>query len=1077
MADKRYQRAIDLVNTGARYPSVNLVKSNPKVAAVMSKLVLDVRTTNNFDNRGNRNMNPPHPGQFKQTSMQTAQNISDAETVNQVLPDTDLAAQILVSSILSPKDMMQVSLTYVSEEGKWKLPQETSAALINQAREHFEKDYKIKPLLPKILRDVLFRTGSYSIAVIPENAVDDLINNTGEIKMESLAALTNSDGNMHPMGLLGPRDDELAKDKLGRARNSPGIALEALQQYEPITSSSGKVKMKLSAMNEEGKDPFPEMVTEDFITVTDNYDLLKLPELNQSIRQKRVRQILHGRNSISVESIAERFGEMQMGAASGTPERDVMRIGDRKLMHQLYKAPKSQHKVVVALKSQDKLARRSIGSPLVMHLPAESVIPVHVPNRPEDQIGFFVMIDQEGNPISKSDSADYYKQLTQRAGAGDSFVSSMLERSKQALNDSMGNNPRQAFDYSAMIYGQMLEEDINQRLRNGLVGGNAVIAKNEEVYRLMMARRMQQQHTQLLYIPAEFMTYIAFRYHSNGIGKSLLDDGKILNSMRTMLLVANVMASLRNSIGRTNVALKLDPDSTDPMKNIEQSISEIMRVNSNTFPLGSNNPNDIVESMQRAAFQFSFTGHPGLPDMEMDFSERNSSYAKPDTELEDILRKRSIMMYGLTPEMVDAAAGSDFATSVNSNTILLSKRVLTYQEEFVPQISDHLRKYMVNTADLMEELLKVIESNYDKILENITETHVKMADGEVVPKETLKTNRMYKAFVIKEILEEFIGNFAVQLPEPDTTRIDNEGDAYSKYEELLDKALNAWISEDMFSSGEIGTATDHVKTVRNQVKAYFLREWQMRNSVLPELAKITSKGDDGEVEVDFYNAQSDHVKGVMAAVSGLFKNIKEAKEQTDTALKAAGLDAGDTGYGGANDFSSGGGGDSGGFGGGDDGFGGGDMGGDMGGDLGGDMGDMSAGGDFDGGDIGDASGGFGDDAGADANFGDASEGGEPEGGSDNERSSWNSPQGDNDQEPASDEQANGENASEEPAGDEQQSDIADFGSPSEAGLGNDTDADPASQAVGDADEDIAEEDDEEAKKKKEEEEKEEDDKK
>lgn len=918
MSQQQYRRAFELQSSGRRYPATNLVRENPKAAAVISKLVADPRNKN-FKPDGDRNIAPPNVAQFRQTAMQTAQNISDAETVNQVLPDTDLAAQILVSSILSPKDMMAVSLNYASADGKWKLPHELSTALIDVVRTHFEQDYKIKPLLPKMLRDILFRTGSYALAVIPENAVDEIINSTGSVKMESFSDLLRSDGNLHSMGLLGPRDEEKANSAAVH-RNTPGLVLESLIKYEIPKETSGKVKMAYEAENSQ------KVVLDPYINVTDNFNLLKIPDLSQRMREERTRQILSGDNAFSLESLIERY-DTQPGTIINNRPNDPTKMGDRQLVSRVYKAPRNRHQTVVTIKTQDKLARRSVGSPLVMHLPSEAVIPVHVPNRPDHQIGYFILIDQEGNPISKNDSADYYKELNQRMQAGDSFASSMLERSKQLLSDSFNVNSRTTMDYSAMIYGQMLEDDLNQRLRNGLVGGNAVIAKNQEVYRLMMARSLSQQHTQLLYIPAEFMTYIAFRYHSNGIGKSLLEDGRILNSMRTMLLVANVMTSLRNSIGRTHVNLKLDPDSPDPMKNIEQMIGEIMRVNSNSFPLGSNNPTDIVESMQRAAFEFSFSGHPGIPDMEVEFSEKNSNYAQPDTALEELLRKRAIMMYGLTPEMVDAAAGSDFATSVNANTILLSKRVLTYQQDFVPQLSDHMRKYMIASADIMEELVKLIEGSYVEILKGITEKEkIKLDSGQAITKDQLQENKLYKAVIIKEVLEEFISNFNVSLPEPDVTKIDNENESYEKYEKLLDSALNAWISEDMFTSGELGAATEHIRAVRSQMKAYFLREWQIRNGVIPELAKITSKGPDGNAEINFQKAQVDHVESLLEAIQGLFKGIKSTKEKTDKILEDAGLSAnGGGGFGGTGDFGhdtggdgAGGFGDTGGFGGGDD---------------------------------------------------------------------------------------------------------------------------------------------------------------
>lgn len=780
---------------------------------------------------------------------------------------------------LIPK--LQQWINIYKEHGKWKVPHEIASSLVNRSRTYFEQDYKIKPLLPKILKDVLFRTGSYGIAVIPENTVDDVINGSRRITLESLTDDIRPDGTMRPIGILGP-SDRSNHALSNRLSNTPGLSLESLVNYAGSVEVDGNIKITMPAMEsrDEKLASAPEFKFNTTVSVTDNFNLLKVPEISQRIREQRIRQMLGGRNQLSVESIAE---------------RSIVRANkmtDARITNMIYKAPNSNHRTVAVLKTQDKLARRSVGKPLIMHLPSESIIPVHVPNRPDHQIGFFVMIDQEGNPVSRADAADYYKEMGQRMQAGNSFASAMLERSKLTLGDTFNSNTRGHVDYSVQVYGQMLEEDLLQRIRNGIIGQNAVIAKNEEIYRLMMARALANQHTQLLFIPAEFMTYIAFRYQNNGVGKSLLEEGKIINSMRTMVLVANVMASMRNSIGRTHVEISLDPDAPDPMKLVEMAQGEIMRSNSQAFPLGVSNPVDVIDYIQKSAFEFSITGHPGLPDMKVDFSEKNSSYAKPDTDLEEMLRKRSIMMYGLTPEMIDAASGSDFAASVNNNSLLLSKRVLNHQQEFTPQLSDHLRKVHINSADLMEDILKIVEGAIDEIIDAATDEDIKMNTGELVTKAELKANKEMKASVIKEVVEEYIANFTAELPEPDVTKSDNQLDAYKKHEEFVDTCLNAYITPEMFAADATGKVSEHIGVVREQMKAFFLRDYQIKNGILPELTQMTAKDAEGKLEFDIVGNQTDHIKSIMESIAGLFKIMKSPREHIDALLDAAG--AGET---------------------------------------------------------------------------------------------------------------------------------------------------------------------------------------
>lgn len=868
--ENAYRRAIELHNSGQRYPALNLVRENPKAAAVISKLTLDRRQPATHDSKGNRQITNMHTQELRGMASSTAQNIIDAESVTQMLPDIDLSAQILVSAILSPKDMMSVEPTYVSPAGRWKLPSQVSASLINTSRDYLDQVYKIKTLLPTMLHDILFRTGSYGIAVIPENSVDELINGTGEVKMESLYELLQDDGSFKAKGILGPLDKDTKK--FSSSRTGFGMAMERLAMYEPAGQSSGKIVFKEGATEVDTR-----------ISVTDNFDLLKMPEVSMRIREQKTRKILGG------------------GAQIRKITMESLGLTDHKLTNTMYQVPKTKFTNLAVLKSQDRLARRAVGNPLIIHIASEAIIPVHVPNRPDRQIGCFVLLDTDGNPISRNEGQDYYREMNRSLGAKDSFSSAMISRSKSALDDNSQMYSTQSIDSMRMVYQQMLEEDLMQRLRNGIVGGNVKIGQNEEVYRIMLARSLANQHTQLLYIPSEFMTYMALRFKGNGIGKSLLDDGKILTSMRCMLLVANVMTSLRNSIGRTHVNLKLDEKTPDPMKAIEQVMGELMRVNSAGMPLGTTNPMDIKDALQRAQYEFSITGHPGLPDMEVNFEQRNDSYPKPDLELDKLLRDRNLQLFGLTPEMVDASSGADFAASVLQNAVLMSKRVLTTQEKFTPQVSDNLRKVMVNSGDHIEELTKIIDGQFEEILKSLQieddDDKVTMSDGSKATKDEILKNRLLRTTVVREILEDYIANFEMQLPAPDMTKTDNQNDAYDKFEKLLDAGLNAWLTSDMFPKDISGNANEHTAMVRENIKAYFMRQFQIENGMLPELTKLTSTNEEGEPELDFASIMSDHSSPIIEIIGQLLKNTKKTRDKVDKVLEKAGVEEGTGGDG------------------------------------------------------------------------------------------------------------------------------------------------------------------------------------
>jgi hypothetical protein len=928
MTQKAYKRAIELAGTGKKFPVMQLVRNDPGMAATIAKLIPSQHPVQ-YGHDGNRETTQPNLYNFRNTAEQTAQNVNDAETVMQLLPDMELAQQILVSSVGSPKDMMSLELTYTPPEGL--MAPDVSAAMIERFRQHFETVHKIKPLIPKILRDMLFATGSYPIAVIPENSIDEIINGQQRLSMEALSEHIHSDGTMKSVGLLGPA----VKGKPTEPRRA-GVSLESFSEYNYDTNKEmGDVRFELSL-----KQPLP--ADETFLTITDNPSVLKIPQINQKIREER---IFGAMGSRALESIG-------LGKTSRTHQ-----LSDRELTGMLYKNRTFGYQPVATLKTQEQLSRNTVGNPMVLHIPSEAVIPVHVPGSPRHQIGFFVLLDMDGHPVVRQEITDHYQQQAQRMSTSGSFPSAMLTKVKSQMNGfDLGNKDH--LDFSSRVYGEMVEQDLLARLRNGAYGNGVELAKREEIYRIMFSRALAKQHTQLLFIPAEFMTYFALRFSKDGIGTSLLDEMKVLNSLRSMLLFANVMAGIKNSIGRTEVKLKFDEDDPNPEKSAENAIHEIIRSRQNFLPLGVNSPAEVVDFITRAGFEFTFEGHPGMPDVSVDFGEKNSNYVRPDTDLEDSLRKRAIMKTGIPPETVDAAWQPELATSVVTNNILMSKRVMQIQDEFHPQLASHMRIHAMNSEELMSDLTEILRENFSKL--RLTNDDRDDAKKKSSPSRQQKAGipivdekkggpsftEAQKEFLIQQVLREFLMNVEVSLPRPNSSTLENQVTALETYVKALDMALDAWLSEKFFTSDTGGDVAGKIEVLKETAKAYYVRQWMSENGMLTELAQLTTTGEDGQPVVDVFKIQADHIEQLQKTFGDFFKSLvpatNRANDKYQAAIKKSNTQEGGSSYSSDTDSSSSGGTDDLGFGGGDNGDGSGSAGG--GDDLNGGMPDFGGGG-------------------------------------------------------------------------------------------------------------------------------------
>lgn len=854
--DKRENRSV--------FPRIGFIRNNPDMAALVSKFVGDQRgTPRNLD--GTRQTTPPSDFILGKLSSAISQNVTDAHSVFQVLPDMELARQILVSSILSPKDLVTTEINYSAPDCP--LPNEIIGPMVDVIREHFEKRYKIKQLLPTMLSDALFMTGSYPIAVLPENVIDETINSPSRVSMESITPELDANQRPRPLGILGA----------GKLPNETATNVFSLENYASVHTSAVPPISTVYDTNDKC-DLFK------YVTITDNFNTLKMPMLQEKLVEDRIQDVLTLRQlgiNVSRESMSVNDGEVT-----------------RQLESSLYRPRRYRYTPLHTLNTPDQLERGTIGHPLVMKFASEAVIPVHVPSNPEEHIGYFILVDESGNPINTANRSDYYKQMQSNYNQQQTTLATQLISATRAGHYGLSYDKIQEMDEAVRVYTTIVENDLLTRLRNGVYGKTVEISRPSEVYRIMFARALSKMHTQVLYVPAALMTYFAFDYDEHGIGRSLIDDSKILASIRSVLLFSNTMAAIKNSIGRVGVKIGLDPNDPTPQETVEQLLHHYSQSRQASYPLGVNNPRDIVTYLQSAGVDVAVTGHPAYPETTFDAEGKANNYTKPDTELEESMKKRHIMSLGLAPETVDLSMGADFATSVVTSNLLLAKRVLMFQGIFCEKLSDFIQKYTLNSGKLMGSLRQILADNADKLDEET------------------------KKFGSDRIIRDFVSYLETALPAPDSVTLENQMRAYETYKGALQTALDAYFSSEFLEGttlGELGSAVD---VTRKALEAYFLRVWLSENNVLPELAAIVMTDEEGNPGLDLLEENNSLIEGLGRSLekfmtfiktnrAKLDKKVEQLNEKLGTTDEAASFGGGDAGGSdaGGSDFDFGGGGD------------------------------------------------------------------------------------------------------------------------------------------------------------------------
>ena len=852
MKDNKIRAIIEAKKSGKSIAAVDFVAENPSIPAVLSKLVSSPYYTQH-DNAGNRQITDVDQSTMREASSYISQKTKDADLVMELFPEMELAAQILISSVISPKDMNNTEVNYTLPSNLKIAP--LTSLLIPIIKEHFEKSYKIEPLLPKILYDALFSSGSYPVVVIPENSVDDLINGTTTVSTESISKYTDKNGTFHSIGILGkPKKEESYKN----------FSIENFSNIERNSVTANDQQVMIN-------DPIDKRVRSfaiPHLAVTDNFNSLKMPKIINRAREQSIDHILS----------QESFG---MNGVYGGFKTN--KLNDTQLGELFYKNKNKPLKNIVKIKAEDEVTRETIGEPLIMKLPSESVIPVYTPGNEEKHIGYFVLLDGEGNPVSRNSVSMLENDLRSRMGMQDDMNSYLLNRASKNLKTDCD---KITFRQASKVYADIVEADLLARLRNGIIGPAVTISSNEEIYRIMLARTLMKQNTQLLYVPDKLMTYFAIRYNEFGVGESLLDKMRNLNSLRAMLLFAKTMAQVKNSIGRTKVNIKLDPNDPNPQKAIEIAMHEVARTRQQGLPLGINTASDLVDWVQKSGLEYGFEGHPGLPDVGFEFSEHASSYTEPSSDLSDELRKSAIMGTGLSPETVDAGFQADFATTVVANNLLLSKRVKKIQEVFIPQLTDHCRKVVLHNAYVVDLIKTIVKDNLGKV------TDVEDADPII-----LQYKDSNKDLLIHLLSLEFLSNFEIGLSQPDTVVLKNQLEAFNTQEELLDKAVTYYISSGILTSSMVGEeSSQRIDEVREIIKAHFMRAWMQGNNVLPELSEIGMTDGNGQPVIDFGDLFKSFINGMNKSIVSLLKETVPVGQAADKDINqiSGGEDLGDS---------------------------------------------------------------------------------------------------------------------------------------------------------------------------------------
>lgn len=592
-------------------------------------------------------------------------------------------------------------------------------------------------------------------------------------------------------------------------------------------------------------------------------------------------------------------------------EGDVLRVSENPEIVRFTTQKKNDDKNSILGKIHDKYSRllpteqlisikpnpggKHFGHPAILELPPESVIPIHIPGAPSEHIGYFILLDQYGQPLTieasgMANTGSKGCSPGSASGAYEAMFGSTVHQNYFGSNNAVSSSGN-------MIFQHLLDKYLKERMRNITGRGDLEISRMNAISSMLFYRVLEQKNTTMIYVPPPLLQYLAFDFRKNGTGKSKLEDVQFLLSLRTTLLMAQIVAMVNDAVEHKKVEFGVD----DKNANLEM----IMDLIGNIFIAknkinGSIDPSEIMRDMYSNALTIVPKNIPGLADMTVEVQNGGGQSTKPDNELLEQITNLLVSHLDVPPAALNQMSEPEFAKSLVTYNLFFAKKIARYQRIWCTLMQDFIRTYTAFDPKFQAAVHKVLETNGKK------------KAGEKLPSEVEKLKKKNPNKYSEDLsstLSSILEGVVVSLPSPNIVVDKTQFEELRAFMSNLDELANNLFNQDLIPTDDT-VATSALPIIRAKWK----RSQMMRF--------IEEVGSFNMVEIpSMDDVDPEEIFDFIQTCQNIGKGLVQQRENILGASDSGGF--GDTFGGGES------------MGGEDDGMGGMD-------DMGGDMGDMGA---------------------------------------------------------------------------------------------------------------------------------------
>ena len=739
-------------------------------------------------------------GQLKAVSSNSKKMMDEIETLKMMAPEIGMAETIIVSSILSPTDLQTDMVTVAVDEPS--ISSDTKTKINELLTKYFNDEFKLGPKLVDWLGSAGFHDGAKAIMVLPQAELDVL--NTVADQWSPMDQKALQDMKNHIRGStegLEIKDDQLRGEAI---EHLTAVAVESLNTtrvgYEYMTDDE---KKKMEEKDKDGKTVLPpktEEIAKDLIS--NSFKLLKPTQDGCGVIVTRDLTTLNKAHRDAVATV-NKYAEEAEKQIFGFDRNDESR---------------PQFPV---LHISDLIKTNDGDMPILLEFPTDAVIPVCAPGDNKNHLGYFVLINEFGQPIRGEYAFD---------GTDNSDATHRL--AANAARSVFGNRNISSFQISGMTDTQIMDNltrtfsvAVNYLLRNklnkdGLKGLNVNV--HEAVGKALFYNLLAKTQVKMLFIPEPMMTYIRFDHRDDGTGKSFLEDIKFLLAMRCTLMIAKVMAAIDNATKHRVIEVQVDNKNVNPREALELARQMFI---SKKAPNITNDPRTAAESIINQHLSIRPKGMSGvIDDLSITHETQYGQSQAPSDDLLDTINNMIGQGIKIPPTVLNNLNEAEYARSIATSNLFFANNVRNWQAMVKPHVKKFLVNYILSSDQLKKEILKIIDDDIkgaqDKGTTDNTSTCIQQNQEKAAP----------------ELLKKILGTVELVLSPPNMSTSKAHFEELNAQADAVDKLLNLIYPDDACPADELKS---FMSALRAMVASKLIREFLPKLGV-HEIASVPS---------------------------------------------------------------------------------------------------------------------------------------------------------------------------------------------------------------------------------------------